>query len=189
MKEFKLPYFSLQEPWENKEVFEGYKTAVLLMQQFLQELVAFHKKYYLDYCQYKHGMSVTLCPFGKQHSKKEAKCNPHEGALMTFDSYSVEKRQKTSKELPQVEMYLTPEIMPYVSRLDAEGNLLHYSMHVVNINEIVRITEKAFILFNVVWANLIKRCEMTNEDEIHEWAFPLEECKKYMVIGFPVIQD
>lgn len=189
MDEFNLPYFTFDEPWENEEVFEYYKTAVLLIQQYLHELIVFHKKYYLDYCQYKHGMSVALCPFGKQHTKNEKKTDPHEGALMTFDSYTVEKRQKASGELPQMGMYLTPDIMPYVSRLHSEGNLLHYSMHVVNIDEVVQVTEKAFSLFNVVWVNLIKRCEMTNEDKIHEWAFPLEEDKNYLIIGFPVEKD
>lgn len=171
MDEFNLPYFTLDKPWENEKTFAYYKTAVLLMQQYLQELVAFHKKYYLDYCQYKHGISVALCPFGKQHTKNEEKRDLHEGVLMTFDSYTVGKRQKASGELPQMMMYLTPEIMPYVSRLHFEGNLLHYSMHVVDIDEVAQITEKAFTLFNIVWVNLIKRCEVTNEDKIHEWAF------------------
>ncbi len=189
MQEFKLPYFSLEDPWENQEVFDYYKKSVLLIQQYLKELIAFHKKYYLDYCQYKHGMSVALCPFGKQRTKSEEKGDLRKGVLMTFDSYTVDKRYGVSGELPQLAMYVTPEIGPYVSRLHQEGNLLHYSMHVVNIDEIVHITEKAFTLFNVVWANLLKRCEMTGEDEIGEWAFPLGDYRKYFVIGFPTQHD
>lgn len=186
MQEFKLPYFLLDEPWENREVFEFYKESILRMQQWLQELIAFHKKFYLDYCQYKHGMSVALRPFGRQHMKSEERRNPHEGVLMTFDSYTVEKRHKVSGTLPQMAMYLDPTIIPYVSRLHSEGNLLHYSMHVVNIDEIVSITEKAFALLNIVWTNLLKRCEITDEDKVNEWAFPANDYKSCYIIGFPV---
>lgn len=189
MQEFKLPYFSLDEPWENQEVFEQYKQAVLLMQKYLSELIIFHKKYYLDYCQYKHGMSVALCPFGKQHIKNENQRNLLEGALMTFDSYTVGKRQQASGSLPQMGMYLTQEIQPYISRLHEEGNLLHYSMHAVNIDDVVRITEKAYTLLSIIWINLLKRCEITDEDTIREWAFPLEDYREYMNIGFPYEND
>lgn len=186
MKEFNLPYFTLNEPWENQEVFEFYKESVLLMQNYLRDLIAFHRKYYLDYCQYKHGMAVALCPFGKLHTKKEGSFDHHIGALMTFDSYTVEKRSSASDELPHMALYVTPEIGPYVSRLHAEGNLLHYSTKVVNIEDVVRITEKAFTLLNIVWCNLMKRCEITDEDDINEWAFPEENYHRYAVIGFPV---
>lgn len=189
MQEFKLPYFSLEDPWENQEVFDYYKKSVLLMQEYLQELIAFHKKHYLDYCQYKHGMSVALCPLGKQHTKSGERRDPHEGVLMTFDSYTVDKRHRASGKLPAMAMCVTPDIWPFVSRLHAEGNLLHYSTHIVNIDDVVRITEKAFTLFNVVWANLLKRCETTDEDEINEWAFPLNNPRKYFVIGFPIQHD
>lgn len=189
MQEFGLPYFPLDEPWENQDVFEQYKQSVLLMQEYLRDLSEFHKKYYLDYCQYKHGMSVALCPFGKQYFKNEKEWNLLEGALMTFDSYTVGKRQQASGSLPQMAMNLTPEIQPYVSRLHEEGNLLHFSMHVVNIDNIVRITEKAYTLLSIIWVNLLKRCEMTDEDTIREWAFPLEDYKEYMNIGFPYELD
>jgi len=185
MQQFKLPYFLLDEPWEDRESFEFYKESILRMQQWLQELVAFHKKYYLDYCQYKHGMSVALCPFGQHPMKREEKCDPHEGVLMTFDSYTVEKRHKVSGVLPQMAMYLDPEIIPYVSRLHSEGNLLHYSMHVVNIDEIVNITEKAFALLNIVWINLLNRCEIADADKVNEWAFPANDYKKYIIMEFP----
>lgn len=189
MQEFGLPYFPLDEPWENQEVFEEYKQAVLLMQEYLNELIHFHKKYYLDYGQYKHGMAVALCPFGNQHIKGEPEQDLREGALMTFDSYTVDRRQRASGNLPQLAMYLTPEIQPYVSRLHEEGNLLHFSMHVVNIDDVVRITEKAYTLLSVVWMNLLKRCEMTDEDVIHEWAFPLADYRVHVNIGFPIEKD
>lgn len=189
MQEFKLPNFSLDKPWENQELFEQYKQSVLLIQKYLQQLIRFHKKYYLDYCQYKHGMSVALCPFGKQQIKNKQEQNLRDGALMTFDSYTIDKRQRASGHLPQMAMYLTPEIQPYVSRLHEEGNLLHFSTHVVNIDEIVQITEMAYTLLNIIWANLLKRCEMTDEDTIHEWAFPLEDYREYLNIGFPIEKD
>lgn len=39
---------------------------------------------------------------------------------------------------------------------------------------------------SVVWENLLKRSNITNEDTIHEWAFPLENYRRHIVIGFPV---
>lgn len=186
MGEFKLPYFPLDEPWENQEVFDYYKESVLLIKKYLFDLTSFHKNYYLDYCQYKHGMSIALCPYGRQHTKSMGECNSSEGCLMTFDSYSVGKRHQVSGELPLLGMNLTSEIQPYVSRLHEEGNLLHYSLHVVNIDDIVRITEEAFTLLNILWVNLMKRCEMTDNDSIQEWAFPLKDYKHYINIGFPV---
>lgn len=186
MQEFKLPYCLLDEPWEDQDTFELYKESILRMQQWLQELITFHKKYYLDYCQYKHGMSVALCPFGQQHMKSEEKRNPHEGVLITFDSYTVEKRHKVSGGLPQIAMYVDPKILPYIRHLHSEGNLLHYSMHVVSIDEIVSITEKAFALLNIVWVNLLKRCEITDEDKVNKYAFPANDYKKYYIIEFPV---
>ena len=35
------------------------------------------KHYYLDYCQYKHGMAVALKPFGKAHTAEEKRENLH----------------------------------------------------------------------------------------------------------------
>ncbi len=69
MEQFKLPFFDLDdaEAWgEHQDVFEGYKKSVLFMQDYLKRLIQYHKHYYLDYCQYKHGMAVALKPFGKQ---------------------------------------------------------------------------------------------------------------------------
>jgi hypothetical protein len=194
--EFKLPYFLLDEAWKAENVFEEYRNSVLLMQRYIKELIQFHKNYYLDYCQYKHGMSVALLPLGNQKSREEVKREQKKhqdngfdnniGSLMTFDNLNVEKRMASSGTMPQMAMYLTPEIMPYVSRLNKEDNLLYYSMHIVDINEVVSITEKAYTLISVLWANLLKRCDITDEDTIHEWVFPQKDYQKQMVVGFPV---
>lgn len=187
MLEFGLPYFPLDEPWENLEVYKGYRDAILLIQHYLKELIAFHKKYYLDYCQYKHGMAVALRPFGKEQTKNEVDVKePGKGFLMTFDSYTVGRRQKFSEALPSMGLLVTEEIQPYVSRLHEEGNLLHYTMHDVDIDEVVAVTEKAYSLLNVVWLNLLKRSELSEKDSVQEWVFPVEDYRKHMIIGFPV---
>ena len=62
MEQFKLPFFDLDdaEAWgEHQDVFEGYKKSVLFMQDYLKRLIQYHKHYYLDYCQYKHGMQCA----------------------------------------------------------------------------------------------------------------------------------
>jgi len=55
-----LPFFSLDVDWENEEFFEKYKECLLRTQSFIKDLQSFHKQYYQDYCQYKHGLSVGL---------------------------------------------------------------------------------------------------------------------------------
>ena len=80
MEQFKLPFFDLDdaEAWgEHQDVFEGYKKSVLFMQDYLKRLIQYHKHYYLDYCQYKHGMAVALKPFGKAHTAEEKRENLH----------------------------------------------------------------------------------------------------------------
>lgn len=188
MEQFKLPYFPLDDAqaWgEHQDVFQIYKESVLLMQDYLSRLIQYHKRYYLDYCQYKHGMAVALRPFGKSHKHNEKPENLLEGVFMTFDNYSVDKRMRTG-EIPQLAFMLTPEVQPYLVALHNEQNLLHYTMHHADIEEAVKITEMAYTLEAVVWENLIKRSETSDEDTIHEWAFPLIDYRKQAVIGFPV---
>lgn len=85
-----VPYFPVDEPWENEEVFEKYKTAVLLIKKYVKELQSFHRKYYQDYCQYKHGLSAALAPMQNQlmqDDKEQQEIlmeNPLEGNLRTF---------------------------------------------------------------------------------------------------------
>ena len=67
-----------------------------------------------------------------------------------------------------------------------EQNLLHYTTHLINVDEIVKITEMAYTLESVVWENLLKCSNITDEDTIHEWAFPLENYRRHIVIGLPV---
>ena len=81
---------------------------------------------------------------------------------------------------------LTPEVQPFIRSLHDEQNLLHYTTHLINVDEVVKITEMAYTLESVVWENLLKRSNITNEDTIHEWAFPLENYRRHIVIGFPV---
>ena len=103
---------------------------------------------------------------------------------MTFDNYSVDKRMKNGM-LPQLNLWLTPEVQQHVRSLHDEQNLLHFSMHHINIDEVVRITEMAYILELAVWNNLIRRSNITDEDTIHEWVFPTDDYNKHIVIGFP----
>jgi len=88
--ELGMPYFSLDEPWEKEEVFEGYKDAVLRTQRYLKELQTFHKQYYQGYCQYKHGPAVALTPMQNVLMKDEPERlaqimqKPLEARLQTF---------------------------------------------------------------------------------------------------------
>ena len=104
---------------------------------------------------------------------------------MTFDNYSIGKRMKNGTP-PLLAFTLTPEVQPFIRSLHDEQNLLHYTTHLINVDEVVKITEMAYTLESVVWENLLKRSNITDEDTIHEWAFPLENYRRHIVIGFPV---
>lgn len=186
LTQFQLPYFDLHDAvsWEeHQEVFKYYKESVLLIQDYLCKLIQFHKKYYLDYCQYKHGMAVALRPYGVP--QQEVHSNPLEGVLMTFDNYHIEKRMHNGN-MPQMALYLTSDVQPYVTELHEEENLLHYSMHYIRMEDVNEIVEMAYTLEAVVRENLIRRSEVTDEDTIHEWVFPLKDYGQQICIGFPI---
>lgn len=187
LNQFHLPYFNIDESeeWEHKDVFKAYKNAVLLMQEYLKELIEFHKKYYLDYCQYKHGMSVGLKPAEASIQNEFTREKSNENALLTFDNFTIDKRLHKGI-IPALAFMLTPDVQPFVKRLYEEQNLLHYSLHHVNMDEVVTITEKAYQLLSVVWNNLIERSGITDEATIQEWCFPTEKIGSIIRIGFPV---
>lgn len=182
LKQFHLPYFDIENDtaWENKECFQVYRTAVLLIQDHVKKLVRFHRHYYQDYCQYKHGMAVSL-------RKASASKNPLEGALWTYDSNSIEKKMAQTGEPPALIMELFPETQPYVRSLHDEKNLLHASIHSVNLDEILDITKKAVVLLNTLRINLMSISERVDDAEFDEYAFPYEgeQLLTVLNIGFP----
>ena len=190
-REFGYPHLSFDDPWDNKEAFEGYKNGVLLTQQFVKELQVFHKKYYDDYCQYKHGMSVALVPMQaplmKDDTDRRIKLmsNPLEGALQTFHNGTISDYQKRTGTLPAIMLQVKSGTHGHISELHTEGNLLFSTTHVVNIEEVVRAAEHACILLDVLWMNIIKRCEEKETDQMRLLAFPLNSLKRCCVIGFP----
>lgn len=190
-KQFGMPWFSLDEPWENEDVFEEYKKAVFRTQAYVKELQEFHKKYYLDYCQYKHGLSVALAPMQNPLMKDEIERreklmkNPLEGALQTFHQGTVAQYEKRTGTLPAMGMLLKPNMQKHLRELHEEENLLFFTMHHVDIEAVVRITEHASILQDTLWKNIIWRCEENDEDEFHRIAFPSEKMNHVYEIGFP----
>lgn len=190
-REFAMPYFPLNEPWEKKEVFEGYKECIIRTQRFVKELQIFHKKYYLDYCQYKHGLSVALTPMQSPLMKANKKRlenvmqNPLENGLQTFHQGTVEQYEKRTGSMPAVGVLLKPGMEKHIRELHDEGNLLFFTVHAVDMNEVVRITEQACILLNTLWKTTIWRCEEKENDSFHRVAFPTDDIQKVYEIGFP----
>lgn len=183
IEQFHLPYYdiSTDKEWEHKNVFEAYKSSVLLLQRYVKELIKFHKYYFLDYCQYKHGMSVAL-RFNSQELDK-----PTVGAFKTYDSYKIDVRMNQTKEVPALAMDCVPEIMPYLSDLHNEKNLLHYTLHVADLDEFAEIAEKALILLNMLRTNLFTMIDWDGTEKVREYAFPMKNRKKLMRIGFPCL--
>lgn len=119
-KQFGMPWFPLDEPWEKEDVFECYKGAVLRTQAYVKELQEFHRKYYLDYCQYKHGLSVALTPMQnplmKDDTERRNKLmgNPLEGGLQTFHQGTIGQYEKRTGTLPAMGMLLKPDMQKHV---------------------------------------------------------------------------
>lgn len=186
-----IPYFSFDEPWEHEDVFEGYKEALLRTRGFIKELQEFHKKYYQDYCQYKHGLSVGLNPMQNPLMKDDVERlnklmeNPLEGGLQTFHQGTLAQYQARTGSLPAMGLLLKPGTHKHLRELHDEGNLLFFTMHHVDMDEIVKITEQACILLNVLWTNIIWRCQEKETDEFHRIAFPAEDIRHTYEIGFP----
>ena len=188
-KQFGVPYFSLDDPWEKAEVFTVYRESVLLTQEYLKELQTFHKKYYQDYCQYKHGLSVALTPMQKPRMKGDdgELLDEHllENSLQTFQQGTVEQYEKRAGGLPAIGILLKPGTQHHIRELHDEGNLLFFTMHYVDLKEVIMVTEHACILLNTLWKNIIWRCEETDDDEIRRVAFPTRNLHHVYEIGFP----
>ncbi|MGO5315168.1 hypothetical protein ACTQ1O_12320 [Bilifractor sp. LCP21S3_A7] len=179
LEQFHLPYFDLDDPWENEDVFNAYKESVLMLQEYTKELIVFHKHYYQDYCQYKHGMAVSL-RYGNPNPDKLT-----EGAFKTFDSYTVGTRMKQTKSAPALCFDIVPETQPYLGALHDEKNLLHYSLHAADIYKFEEITQKALLLLLPLRMNLIEMSKWDGTEKVQLIAFPNKKKSKIMRIGFP----
>lgn len=184
LKEFFLPYFDLDdnEAWmEHQDCFVAYREAVLRMQEYLKELVEFHKEYYQDYCQYKHGLAVGL-KYGKW-TEGEALTS---AVLQTFENQPL----KDNDEPPPALIFnVYPETQTYLRNLYEDKNLLRYSLHQLDIEKIIDVTEKAYEMISVLRHNLIKRSQLSDQDEFREWAFPSGKRGILMTMGFPVGEE
>ena len=189
--QFGIPYFSLTKSWEHEDVFEAYKQAVLDIQKLVREMKAFHLKYYQDYCQYKHGLSVALIPMQNPLMKNDVERrekimkNPLENGLETFHQGTLAQYQKINRTLPAMGILLKPAMQKHVRELHDEGNLLFFTTHVVRMEEVVSVVEHAGLLLDTVWQNILWRCEEKDEDKYHRVAFPAKDLKKIYEIGFP----
>jgi len=183
MAQFQVPYFPLDEPWECEEAFVGYRDAVILIKEFIDDLISHHKRYYTPYCQYKHGLSVALRRFGGDGSfEKET---PHLSPLVTFDNKRFDKRFTTNPPPAFAIPSLIPEIAKYASKLHDEENLLWTDMKVVDINNLIEITEKAYNLTIVLHSNLNRLINLSGNEEYDEVYFSMRDHKRVMSIGFP----
>ena len=186
LKQYGLPYFELEITWENEAVFQSYVEVVQLIKEYMDALIAHHKKYYLYYCQYKHGLSVALRPFGA--GQPSGSGDPFEGAIMVFDNKNFIKRNKGTPGQFMIPDF-HPSIAPHLSALHDEDNLLRAELRLVNIQDLVDIVEKAYALLSVLHRNLNYFCNVEDDAAIHEYAFPTRDYKRMMIIGFPITEE
>ena len=185
MGELFLPYFDLDDSltWaDHQDCYIEYRIAVLRMQTYLTDLVSFHKEHYQDYCQYKHGLAVGL-RYGRYRNGETLT----KGVLQTFDNRPIKIKNNTT---PAALIFnLTPETQGCLRDLYNDSNMLHYSLHSLDIDEIIKVTGEAYELISVLRHNLIKRSRLSERDEFHEWAFPSGQREKMMLMGFPIEKD
>lgn len=192
-------YFPIDEndpgfvEWDDKDTYEKYRASILLTQSYFKELQEFHKRYYDDYCQYKHGLTVALAPMQNQFVKddveiiKKIKEYPLKGGICTFHNGTIGDYQKRTGVLPAVMLQLKPGIQPHISELHRDGNLLFSTMHSVDINEVKNVVKHACILLNVVWQNHIKRCDINDNDKTLEVVYPMDSIKRFLIIEHDLI--
>lgn len=178
--EFHFPFIDRNNNQSSlkRDDFEKYRKAMLLMQEYLEQLVKFHKRYYLDYCQYKHGLAVSLS------FEKTALQKPTQGVLKTYDSYPVGTRMNQTKGTPFMGLDLDPEVIPYYRELHDEKNLLHYTIHTADIDEFISIVEKAYALIRPLRSNLISTSSLDEKTSTHEYMFPDDDYRKMIRISF-----
>lgn len=196
-KQFDYPYFDENSLDENEQLdwrengYDIYREAVELTQKYVKELKEFHHKYYEDYCQYKHGLSVGLVPMQAILMKsdikreKEIMSNPSENALYTFHNGTIGDYEKRTGKLPGIVLNVKPQMQKHITELHNEKNLLFSTINVVDINEVVKVTEYASNLLRIVWFNILKRAEDSEDSKVFEVCFPSENKEEMCVIGFP----
>ena len=109
------------------------------------------------------------------------------GVLQTFDNRPIKIKNNTTP--PALIFNLTPETQGCLRDLYNDSNMLHYSLHSLDIDEIIKVTGEAYELISVLRHNLIKRSRLSERDEFHEWAFPSGQREKMMLMGFPIEKD
>lgn len=184
LKEFGIPSYLLSLE-EDKESFQKYSRSIRIIQDYVKAIQAFHKKYYRDYCQYKHGMAVALTPYGKffkkndSEFKKYVRANLLQGSLNTFDN-EVLRGRSNSSNLPAIMIALTDKTQPHISNLHSEKNLLHRAVSHVNVDDVVKIVEQTTSLLSIVWQNLFNKSEGKSE-----FALPTENLFTWLIVKFP----
>lgn len=194
--QFHMPYFPLDEVWENVEIYEGYKNSVCIVQRYVKELQAYHERYYQDYCQYKHGLAVELTPFGKQAYRNDSRWKNYlekhklKGELRTFMTGKNLKKGKSGLPLVSAGMTVIPENAEmHIEQLANENRLIYTQIQFVDVDEAVRITEHAASLLYIVWENISKRSKWSNTDKYREVIFPTDNFSKRSLILFPYEPD
>lgn len=82
-------------------------------------------------------------------------------------------------------LLLKPGTQKHLRELHDEGNLLFFTMHVVSMEKVIKVTAHACIFLNVLWKNVIWRCEEKENDQYHKVVFPTENLHYIYEIGFP----
>ena len=103
--------------WADETAHAKYKESVEIIRRFISDLVEFYNYYYLDYCQYKHGLSIMLRA-GRRDEK-----TPLKGFIKTYDSWNFVGRHINEKNTPALAIDLFPETAPYLNKLNKENNL------------------------------------------------------------------
>lgn len=144
---------------ENKLTMEIYRNGIATIKAYLHDVLACYKQFDSFHNKYKHGLSVALYYPGADltndaiaERKKTLK-----GTSFCWDNKNLKAIQSKFKGLV-IPNYDNPFIKPHLSKLIADGSLLHFDMNINwpnDIDVLIRVCQRAIQLTTVLINNRI----------------------------------
>jgi len=172
----KMPYFCSGEAWENVELWPEYNKFREIALSKLERVIAFHKRYYRFYLQYKHGLKAPLNP---GYDNEQHEVFAEEVDLWRYEQFDY------WKDNGHAELYtppLHPNIEPFVDELQNEGNLLCCAADSVGHKEIGDIAFATYQLLTCLHYNFVGML-LSDDDLAQELSY--ETTPGVVAVWFP----
>jgi hypothetical protein len=184
MTEMHIPDVPTNETWPSEEAKSLYIDSLALIQENIKKIVAFYKRFYRFYLQYKHGLKVPLNYMG---NREQVDINDSFLPLSYYETKTVEKVWTDG----QVKAFMIPNFSPNlhgVKQLYESENLLRYEYDSTTFDEIENVTYKIWQLLNCLQSNLYADTSLEKKEFI-EIRFPTNKKSQPLVtIGFELAE-